>query len=414
MAQQPIAYARNPAYATGTAALLDYNTKEGQAIYKGATTPLTDRFDGEPANLKTFLDQVHDKATQYNWMPTLTLTVNNERKNLCEHYGEITRAVVQAAATTYLTAHDRNAQNSDQIFNCLRQSLTPEAYAKVANEKQYYRITVQGEVIDDGPCFLKALIDIAYTNTRSSAAVIRHNLSSLDTYMLGLKDSDIVAFHKYVKDNVNRLAAAGETTNDLLVNLFKAYKCAKDKNFLTWVQIKRDNWLEGTLPLTTNGVALMELAENYYKDSLARGDWLKLTKDQEKIIALEAQIREATKKDTEREKRKKKKKKGKKDEQEIEKNKKKWAWKTTPPRPGQKHTKVFEGRTYHWCPNHNCWTMHKPVDCKKKKEEENVEKESKEEEKTQKSNTSEKKKLKRLALQNIMELSSDDDESASN
>ena len=65
-----------------------------------------DKFDGKPANLKMFLDQVHDKATQFNWMPTLTLTANNEHKNLCEHYGEVTCQQVQTAATTYLTAND--------------------------------------------------------------------------------------------------------------------------------------------------------------------------------------------------------------------------------------------------------------------------------------------------------------------
>jgi len=184
-------------------------------------------------------------------------TINGEQKNLCEHYGEISRQEVRTAATTYLAANDRNAQNSDQIFNCLCQSLTPEAYSKVANEKQTYTIRVRNEDIYDGVCFLKAIIDIVYTNTHSSAAVI----SSLDTYMATLKDSNIVAFHHYVKDNVNKLTAAGESTNDLLVNLFKAYRSVKDKAFLTWVASKKSNWLEGTLQLATNRTALMELAE---------------------------------------------------------------------------------------------------------------------------------------------------------
>jgi len=113
------------------------------------------------------------------------------------------------------------------------------------------------------------------------------------------------------KVNINRLAAAGETTNDLLVNLFKAYDSVKDKKFLTWVTNKHDHWLEGTLNLPVNGVALIELADNYYKDSVATGNWLKLTDDQEKIIALEAQIHDAMKKDTEHETKNKKKKKEK-------------------------------------------------------------------------------------------------------
>ena len=124
-----------------------------------------------------------------------------------------------------------------------------EAYAKVANEKTHYTITINNEGIYDDPCSLKAIIDISYTNMHSSTTVIRHNLSSLNTYMTVLKDSDIVAFHKYVNDNLNDLAAAGESTSDLLVNLFKAYKCARDTNFLTWAQNKWEVWLEGTLNL---------------------------------------------------------------------------------------------------------------------------------------------------------------------
>ena len=89
MAQQPVAFARNLATAAGAAALLDYTTKEGQTLYKEATTPLTNKFDGEPMNLKLFLNQVCDKAAQFSWMPTLTFTINGEQKNLCEHYGEI-------------------------------------------------------------------------------------------------------------------------------------------------------------------------------------------------------------------------------------------------------------------------------------------------------------------------------------
>jgi len=294
MAQQPVAFARNPAAAAGAAALLDYTTKEGQTLYKEATTPLTNKFDGELMNLKLFLNQVCNKAAQFSWLPTLMFTINGEQKNLCEHNGEISRQEVQTAATTYLAANDQNAQQCDQIINCLHQSLTPEAYSKVANEKQTYTIRVGNEDIYDGVCFLKAIIDIAYTNTRSSTADIQYNLSSLDTYMVTLKDSDIVAFHRYVKDNINKLAAAGESTNDLLVNLFKAYRSVKDKAFLTWVASKKSNWLEGTLQLATNGTALMELAEGFYKDSIATGEWLKLTNEEEKIITLEAQLCEAT------------------------------------------------------------------------------------------------------------------------
>ena len=34
----------------------------------------------------------------------------------------------------------------------------------------------------------------------------------------------------------------------------------------------------------------------------------------------------------------------------------------------------MNGKEYHWCPNHNAWTLHTPEECKKKpKEQEEIE-----------------------------------------
>jgi len=86
-------------------------------------------------------------------------------------------------------------------------------------------------------------------------------------------------------------------------------------------------WKEGTLQLNTNGVELMDYAENYFKDMNSTGEWLKLTDEEKKIIALEAQICNAShRKDNaniaKKEKEKKEKKKCKK---EKEQGKNKWA-----------------------------------------------------------------------------------------
>ena len=117
-------------------------------------------------------------------------------------------------------------------------SLTPDTYAKVVHEDTQYLIEVGDEIIADDPCLLKVVINAAYTNTRSSSAVIRAMLASLDDHMKPLKDSNIKTFNQHVKDNQKKLVAAGESSNDLLMNLFKAYKCAKDKQFIAWVNIK--------------------------------------------------------------------------------------------------------------------------------------------------------------------------------
>ena len=37
---------------------------------------------------------------------------------------------------------------------------------------------------------------------------------------------------------------------------------------------------------------------------------------------------------------------------------------TTSPKVNEKQNKTVEGKDYHWCPNHNRWTRHRPSECK--------------------------------------------------
>ena len=323
-----IPFARSPAHASG-AQLLDYTTKEGQNIYHEAMAPLVDKFDGEPLNLKPFLNHIKDKANQFNWLPMLTY----HDMLLTDHYGEITHMEVKEKAVIYLTTSNRTAQNSNQLFHCISHSLMAEAYNKVANKSEHYVLTIDGEQINDGPCFLKAVVDSAFTNTRSSSAIIRTNLTSLNRHMDVLEQNDIMKFNDYIKAPIKLLAAAEETTSDLLINLFKAYKNTKDKQFTTWVTNKANSWKEGTLQLNPNGVELMDCAKNYFKDSKSTGEWLKLTKEENKIIALEAQIcKTSHKRDEPPIPRKEKEKKERKQcNGEQEQGKVKWAWKIIPP-----------------------------------------------------------------------------------
>ena len=134
----------------------------------------------------------------------------------------------------YQTANDRRAQNSAMLYQCLRKSITSDLHAKVSTDQTRYYLTIPGPTPNDpvtkrrdSICFLKAIIDETYTNTLNNAAVARSNLATLGQYMKTLDDSNIVEFNAYVKINVQELAAAGETTSDLLVNLFNGYREAR-------------------------------------------------------------------------------------------------------------------------------------------------------------------------------------------
>jgi hypothetical protein len=182
------------------------------------------------------------------------------------------------------------------LFNCVRTSISTEVRTKVNLDTERfiieYRPTPNDPIVQryNGVCYVKAVINDTYRNMLSNTTIARSNLSSLGKYMKELPDSNITAFHLYMKENLQELAASNETTMDLLVNLFAGYREVKDKSFHSWIQNINDQWLDRILILQPDGLSLMERAENYYKDHLRQGLWLKLDEDQETIIALKAQL----------------------------------------------------------------------------------------------------------------------------
>ena len=43
-----------------------------------------------------------------------------------------------------------------------------------------------------------------------------------------------------------------------------------------------------------------------------------------------------------------------------------FAWKDVAPKKDDPKTKGVNRKTYHWCPKHKAWTLHKPEECRLK------------------------------------------------
>ena len=76
--------------------------------------------------------------------------------------------------------------------------------------------------------------------------------------------------NKYIKQLLTNLNARGEVTNDLLVNLFKAYLAVNDKEFFGYNDAKKDGYVEGK-EFTPD--ELMNLAANKFKLLKESGKW---------------------------------------------------------------------------------------------------------------------------------------------
>lgn len=169
----------------------------------------------------------------------------------------------------------------------------------------------------------------------------------------------------HVKNLVAELNSRGETTQDLLVNLFKGYAVASDKTFRGYIQTKEDTYDEKG---DVNPNELMQLASNKFKVLVDKGLWNAPTAEEEKIVALEAKIKSLSRKQTNdhsKNKTSKRKESPNKDNKQQQKKKyTKPVWKTTPPKEGERSEKDNNSRKYHWCPKHKMWTVHSPQECK--------------------------------------------------
>ena len=101
-------------------------------------------------------------------------------------------------------------------------------------------------------------------------------------------DSDIIEFNNYVDTQVKALAAHGQMTNNLLTNLFIGYKAASDKKFVKYIEHKEEAYKDGEdmMPM-----GLMRLARNKYKTCKDRLIWKASTEEDEKTIALKAELK---------------------------------------------------------------------------------------------------------------------------
>jgi len=355
--------------------VLDYRTAGAGKIYRAATEKIEPLFDCTPRNLKGFLAQIETRSLQMNWDNVIRILIlgpdepvpeeldDQVRPSLLKDYGRITMDQVRQHADRYIGAVCRAAQNSHQLYVCLQNSLTKEARDKVLLNVHEY--TVQGR--PSGPLLLRMIIRDSHLDTNATTHIIRERLSSLDQHMVAVS-SNIEQFNNHVKELLNSLHARGQHTQDLLANLFKAYKCASDRQFVNYIIQKQSTFDEGT---DIDPSVLMQLALNKYNRAVELEEWNAPSTEELKIVALEAKLKTMIKAphktapfNTPNKKNTKTVGKNKAD-----KVKRTFAprpadpWKLVPPKEGDPHTKSNNGVVWIWCTHHQKWAFHTSDGC---------------------------------------------------
>ena len=145
-------------------------------------------------------------------------------------------------------------------------SITEECGNRIINRPSEYSVTMGNQSFVSAILLHKSRMQKAIVDTRSTSSNFRTNLSSLDNYM-PLVNSNISKFNEYVSTCIQGLEARGETSEDLLDNLFKGYKVAADETFVRYIEQKETDYFDGTDITPDN---LMLLTENKYAARVER------------------------------------------------------------------------------------------------------------------------------------------------
>ena len=370
---EPVRFAMSPA--TYNSEILDFSKANDIKLYAKATQRLDDKFDMQAGNLKVFLEDTGTRSDAYGWQTILDIPKNHldplgEVDNLLTAYGMISVERVRKHATTYVTQECRAAQDSNMMKHYIMNSLTKQAKARIVLKKNEY--TINGEV--SGVLLLRIIIQLTSIDTNATTRFLRNQLSTLPLLMDEV-DSNIISFNEAVQGIINNLEVRGETTQDLMANLFHGYNAASDKVFIKYIEDIQGEYDEETAEteekdrLTPD--KLMMRATQKYRTMVQGGKWNTPDEATQKIIALEARVRKMQKSNAKQpkgESNKEKKSASKKDKKPGNdktkgKDNKKPEWMLIKPKQGEPQKKTVNDKVYHWCPKHEAWTRHSPSEC---------------------------------------------------
>jgi hypothetical protein len=226
-------------------------------------------------------------------------------------------------------------------------------------------LTYRNEYTFDGveyaPLMYKIIMRLATIDSVATTQTLRDNLQNLGVFAVTVK-GDIDKINAEFDTNYSQLLARGATLDDPIGILFEAYLLVPCYNFTKYIGTKHDEYLDGNLTGLTHE-AMMSMAKRKFDFLKTKGKWGAKSPDDEKIVAMTAEINtlkgqlkldpklsaiadEGEKGDNKSSK--------KKDE----------AWKKEPPKAGEsKEGKKVGKYTFNWCEHHMAWTVHKPADC---------------------------------------------------
>ena len=379
----PGAFVRTPLRANLDVVLDLSSNKEHRKAYQSMTAslfPKDQKFDVEPNRFPTFMNVTGTRTRDIGLMvdgqgialvpPDLNAPLIGPHINMIEEYGRLTLEQVRAWESTFIENNDRKSQNSKILFDMLMNTLSVTGLQRIQVWRDQY--TINGN--DAGLCLLKVIVRESYLDSNATVSTIRMNLTMLDDY-IRKNGSDLTAFAAYVQSQVDGLAARNETTQDLVVNLFKGYKAVTYQPFLDYLQTIENAHEDGSAVVTAP--MLMLRCKNFYQTKLTRDEWEQPSETDKTMLALQTKMetyhnqvktlrKQSPKKSDQKTKNPYNKTKTKNSDE-----KPKWLLNHEKPKTeDMKKNRSWGGKSWHWCDKstggqcNGKWRVHSPSECK--------------------------------------------------
>ena len=378
-----IPFALTPATSNLTG-LIDFASKLGTMVYKEGCKKLSDDegFSMTPATTSAFVKAFNNRCNIMGWnQGTQGITSHANATgviiDIVKAYGQIDETTLKTRCDDFCKAgganfQNRAAQNNHMMAQCLTNSLTPAAQARL--EPYQAQFTFDG--IEYGPLKYKIIMRLATIDSVATTETLRKNLDNLPIYAASV-NGDVDMINSYFDATYSQIIARGATVDDPLAKLFDGYLAVPDATFNKYIKGKQERYHDDELGATYTYENLMAQASAKFSFLKTREVWGAKSPEEERLVALIAELKGKLKLAPELEKKKKeggkkgkgggensKKVKNKKNTSNKKNQKQEEQWMKTPPKDGDPKEKTHKGKAYHWCEHHMAWGMHSPKDCR--------------------------------------------------
>ena len=346
---------------------VDYSIPANVKNFHENTKPIAGGYNGNPAELRSFLHQLNVRGNALGWSQPLNVNVPGKAIpiNITSGYNQVTLEEVQQYIQSHVAGHQtRGAQADYELFLALHHSLSPSMLNKTSLRPEQYKVTVNGTVYDSGACLLMAMIREVTTTSKATQIQITRELHKIGVPEFEALDWNVSAITEKYRTIFDQMRSFGQQPPDMVPTILDSFKACPDEGLKGYVQSILNDYYDDKIDLDNE--KLLSRLEANYKIRVADGSYNVPTADQKKIIALEARLSDVLSKQA---------KHSSQSNGDREGSGRSQAWMTKAPsadndkckKVGDTWTLQRGNKKFVWCEHHKKWGRHKSSDCKANK-----------------------------------------------